>query len=218
MFNLEQSIAEWRQQMLAAGIKFPVPLEELESHLREQVAEQVQSGVSEHMAFETTVAQIGQGRELQTEFAKERGWRDFLRGDMSNMSIWAKLLLFVWIAACLIEFTSIYEGRVHSSATWSGSALLIISLVIIAITAYMAGSIWSIFLINCTIRTRNAIQAITNAVNLIFIICIILFILFRPSSHSDELVYILYIPFYFNVFTGVHLQCSMPRESKKATN
>ena len=37
MFDLEQSIAEWRRQMLAAGIKTPVPLEELEIHLREDI-------------------------------------------------------------------------------------------------------------------------------------------------------------------------------------
>jgi hypothetical protein len=37
MFNLEQAISEWRRQMIAVGIKTPVPLEELESHLREDV-------------------------------------------------------------------------------------------------------------------------------------------------------------------------------------
>ena len=37
MFNLEQAIAEWRQQMLATGIQTPVPLEELEIHLREEI-------------------------------------------------------------------------------------------------------------------------------------------------------------------------------------
>jgi len=38
MFNLEPSIAEWRRQMLAAGVKTPVPLEELESHLRDELS------------------------------------------------------------------------------------------------------------------------------------------------------------------------------------
>ena len=33
MFSLEQAIIRWRRRMLAAGIKTPVPLEELESHL-----------------------------------------------------------------------------------------------------------------------------------------------------------------------------------------
>jgi hypothetical protein len=37
MFDLEQSIATWRRQMLDAGIKAPVPLEELESHLRDDI-------------------------------------------------------------------------------------------------------------------------------------------------------------------------------------
>jgi hypothetical protein len=45
MFNLDQAIADWRRQMLAAGIKTPVPLEELEIHLREDVEQQMQSGL-----------------------------------------------------------------------------------------------------------------------------------------------------------------------------
>lgn len=200
--------------MLAAGIKSPVPLEELESHLREQIAEQVQSGVSEHVAFETTVAQIGQGRDLQTEFAKERGWRDLLRCDMANR---VKLVLFVWIGFCLIEFTSIYEGRVHSPATWSESALLIISLVIIAIAAYMAGISWSTFLVNRTKRVRSAIQAIAVVGNFMILVPLILK-LFRLSFHSHEWIHIVYIPFCFNVFTNVLLQSPLPGESKKVTN
>ena len=40
MLDLEQSIAEWRRQMLAAGLKTPVPLEELESHLRDEIEQQ----------------------------------------------------------------------------------------------------------------------------------------------------------------------------------
>ena len=37
MLNLEQKISEWRKQMLAVGIQAPVPLEELEIHLREEI-------------------------------------------------------------------------------------------------------------------------------------------------------------------------------------
>ena len=43
MFDLEQSIADLRRQMLAAGIKTPVPLEELEIHLREEIEQQSKS-------------------------------------------------------------------------------------------------------------------------------------------------------------------------------
>jgi hypothetical protein len=70
MFDLEQSLAEWRKQMLAAGIKTPVPLEELESHLREDIAQQMQSGLSAQQAFGIAVKKIGQALELKREFKK----------------------------------------------------------------------------------------------------------------------------------------------------
>jgi len=70
MFNLEQSIAEWRRQMLAAGIKMPVPLEELEIHLREEIERQMKSGFDEQGIFNSAVQKIGEARVVQTEFKK----------------------------------------------------------------------------------------------------------------------------------------------------
>jgi len=70
MFDLEQSIAEWRKQMLAAGIKTPVPLEELEIHLREEIERQMKAGSNEQQAFETATASIGQTKLLKMEFKK----------------------------------------------------------------------------------------------------------------------------------------------------
>ena len=70
MFDLERSIAEWRRQMLAAGIKTPVPLEELEIHLREDIARQMQSGLSAPQAFGSAAERIGQAPELKREFKK----------------------------------------------------------------------------------------------------------------------------------------------------
>jgi hypothetical protein len=70
MFNLEQSIAEWRQQMLAAGIKSPAPLEELESHLREEIERLRELGIDEGRAFGKAVQQIGPPNALKREFQK----------------------------------------------------------------------------------------------------------------------------------------------------
>lgn len=70
MFDLEQSIAEWRRQMLAGGIKDSAVLDELESHLRDAFERQAQSASSPQEAFEIAVRQIGQPGALQTEFAK----------------------------------------------------------------------------------------------------------------------------------------------------
>lgn len=73
MFDLEKSIAEWRRQMLAAGIKTPVPLEELESHLREDIERQTRLGLSTQQAFDNTVRNIGQPIALESEFKKVEG-------------------------------------------------------------------------------------------------------------------------------------------------
>jgi hypothetical protein len=73
MFNLEQSIVEWRQQMLAAGIKTPVPLEELESHLRDDIEQQMESGINVQRAFEDAIQQIGKANMLKNEFEKVAG-------------------------------------------------------------------------------------------------------------------------------------------------
>jgi hypothetical protein len=70
MFDLEKSIAIWRQQMLAAGIQTPVPLEELEIHLREEIKRQMKSGLCEQEAFKASAQQIGQPRILKYEFKK----------------------------------------------------------------------------------------------------------------------------------------------------
>jgi hypothetical protein len=70
MFDLDQAMAEWRRQMLAGGIETPVPLEELESHLCEDVAQQIRSGASPEQAFSVAVERIGGAGELKREFEK----------------------------------------------------------------------------------------------------------------------------------------------------
>ncbi len=73
MFNLEQAIADWRQQMLAAGIQTPVPLEELEIHLREEIERLKKSGLPEEKALEIAVSGVGQAKALNAEYEKLAG-------------------------------------------------------------------------------------------------------------------------------------------------
>jgi hypothetical protein len=76
MFNIEQSISEWRRQMQSVGVKNPEILDELESHLREDFARRMQEGTSEEQAFDGAVQTVGQASLLQSEFAKlgKRKW------------------------------------------------------------------------------------------------------------------------------------------------
>jgi hypothetical protein len=70
MFNLEQSIADWRRQMLAAGVNGSDVLDELEGHLRADFRALVSSGNSEEEAFQRAVAQVGAPGALRMEFNK----------------------------------------------------------------------------------------------------------------------------------------------------
>lgn len=70
MFNLEQAIADWRRQMRAIGFKETAALDELESHLREDVEREVQSGAAQQQAFNAATNRLGQVCALTDEFAK----------------------------------------------------------------------------------------------------------------------------------------------------
>jgi len=85
VFDLDQAITEWRRRMLAAGIKTPVPLDELESHLREDVEQQVRSGLNALQAFEAAVQRMGQASMLKAEFEKA--------GGAVGVSVWKRDLI-----------------------------------------------------------------------------------------------------------------------------
>jgi len=98
MFDLEQSIMEWRQRMLAAGIEAPVPLEELEDHLRDEFERQMVSGVSEQAAFNSAVKEIGPAYLLKPEFAKADGFLGMFH-----------VLGGLWIAQCVWGMFQIFK-------------------------------------------------------------------------------------------------------------
>src|SRR5271154_6758117 len=98
MFDLERSIANWREQMLAAGIQSPVPLEELESHLRDEVAQEIASGSTAQLAFEIAVQRIGRAGALKAEFKKD----GIMEGILQQKSVWMAIA-FAFLA-CWFRF------------------------------------------------------------------------------------------------------------------
>jgi Clp amino terminal domain, pathogenicity island component len=70
MFNLDEAISEWRQQLTAGGIKSSEVLDELESHLRDDIQQQMRSGVTEQEAFEAGINRMGRTNLLKSEFDK----------------------------------------------------------------------------------------------------------------------------------------------------
>jgi hypothetical protein len=72
MFNLDRAIGEWRRKMISAGIKASDVLDELESHLLEDVEKRMRAGVTAERAFREAVERVGAAENLNREFAKVR--------------------------------------------------------------------------------------------------------------------------------------------------
>src|SRR3974377_1220271 len=116
MFDLEKSIADWRKQMLAAGIKTPVPMEELEIHLREEIGQEVKSGLNESSAFHMAVQKVGPPRSLQLEFKKLGGGFIGLLGPNKTIRI-NRVLGLLWLVYCVGSFHKVTNGL------WSAAQL-----------------------------------------------------------------------------------------------
>ena len=81
MFNLEQAIANWRQHLAEGAACSPEVLDELESHLHEEIRKLVSQGASEADAFKTAVSRLGEPKSLSGEFRKlSNGWPAALNG------------------------------------------------------------------------------------------------------------------------------------------
>ncbi|EEF57436.1 permease prefix domain 1-containing protein [Pedosphaera parvula] len=111
MFDLDKAIKQWRHQMLAAGIRSPVPLEELESHLHEEIEQQMKLGRSEAEAFNSAVKKIGQARMVQSEFKKVEETRKARNAKLAEIVILIATSLHSLIAVCffLFKFQGISE-------------------------------------------------------------------------------------------------------------
>jgi len=109
--NLENEIAAWHAQMLAAGIKSPAPLDELEIHLHEEIERQMKSGLNEQNAFEVSIQQIGQPQNLKCEFKKSE--RTFMKRTMILLGILGVLVG----AAMIMPAAHLYkeQGMVHNA-------------------------------------------------------------------------------------------------------
>jgi len=122
MFELNQAIADWRGRMLNAGIKGPVTLDELESHLREEVERQIHAGTNEEQAFQRAVQKMGQGDTLCREFEKlEDAGRKRARELLRRWSVVAGIGL-IYLMIAWTWWLGVREGKFE--ITWVEILLL----------------------------------------------------------------------------------------------
>jgi len=153
MFNLEQSIAEWRRQMIGAGIKTPVPLEELESHLREEIEDQIRAGADAEHAFTTAMERIGEARFLKQEFEKvQNSEKERRRNRWRVVSTFAG----TGFAYSVIFVTLIFERESAHVEIMRGELLLVLGSMVATLLFGLAGRYFARFLPIVTSEWRQA--------------------------------------------------------------
>lgn len=156
MFNLEQSIAEWRKEMLAAGIQSPMPLEELENHLREEIEQQVKSGLDELSAFHLAVQRVGTPGSLQTEFRKLGGSFWGILGLNKTARI-NRMLGMLWLIYCLGSCYELTNGMWSAFHLQDFRLTPAFWLAVLMELIYLRGLIASVRLIAGIVRERRFI-------------------------------------------------------------
>ena len=110
MEQVESEIAEWRAWMQRSPAVDGRDVEELEAHLRDQMADLDAAGLSADEAFLVAVKRMGRLDDLSREFAREhsgRLWRQFVLTEEDDAEHadrrWPEMLAFAVAAALAIQ-------------------------------------------------------------------------------------------------------------------
>jgi hypothetical protein len=124
MENVETQIAEWRTFVANAPALNGHDVDELEDHLRHQIAELNGAGLADDEAFLVAVKRMGDLDAVSREFAREhsdRLWKQLL-GPSEEASPapsgWVEALLFAVAAAVVIELARLAAGFPDDEPTW----------------------------------------------------------------------------------------------------
>jgi hypothetical protein len=92
MFDLEKRIGEWRASMMTSLPSDSDALDELESHLREQLHRLALEGMNAEAAWQLALERLGPSRQLGAEFAKNAA---------AEPSAWAAVALLLCFCVCI---------------------------------------------------------------------------------------------------------------------
>lgn len=115
MFHLDQAVTNWRRAMQQYDTAGPADVDELESHLRDDVAQLVVTGLTEEEAFLVATHRLGTPPALSAEFSK-----------INPGLVWARRLF--WMLAGYIA-VSLILTLVFSVLQWISTGVMVSGLV-----------------------------------------------------------------------------------------
>jgi hypothetical protein len=144
MNDVESQIAEWRTYVAKAAAVDGHDVDELEAHLRDQIADLDAVGLAADEAFLVAVKRMGGIDALSREFAREhsaRLWKQLvLSGDedraASTSAGWVEAISFALAAAVVIQIARLIAGFPDEQPTWFARNLSLFVLPFLA--AYFA--------------------------------------------------------------------------------
>lgn len=121
--TLDTRIGEWRAAVLRGRAVDEGDADELESHLREQIADLQTAGLTGDEAFLIAIRRLGQVDQLTAEFAREHGdrlWKQLtLTPDKERRQPSLLLMLgFAFAAAVILQVARIVADSTGGSFTW----------------------------------------------------------------------------------------------------
>lgn len=127
MESLEQEIEEWRTFVARSPAVDGPDVDELETHLRDQIADLSAAGLADDEAFLIAVKRMGTIDDLSREFAREhrgRLWKQLVlaggeetRPDATERA-WPEALLFAVGAAVAVQLARLLAGFPDEAPTW----------------------------------------------------------------------------------------------------
>jgi hypothetical protein len=124
MESLESQIAEWRAYVAHAPAVNGHDVDELEDHLRQQIAELSTAGLAYDEAFLVAVKRMGDVDAVSREFAREhsgRLWKQLLSVDDDASTAaggWIEAFAFAAAAAVAIQIARLAAGFPDDEPTW----------------------------------------------------------------------------------------------------
>src|SRR5262245_4413072 len=125
MESLELEIAEWRSFVGQVPAVDGRDVDELEAHLRDQIADLNAAGLAADEAFLIAVKRMGSVDDLSREFAREhtgRLWRQLVVADRDDERIaargWPEALLFAAAAAGTLAIALLIAGFPDEQPDW----------------------------------------------------------------------------------------------------
>ena len=125
MEHVEDEISRWRELITQGPSLDGRDIDELESHLRDQIADLQEAGLDEDEAFLIAMKRVGRVDDLSREFAQEQGgrlWRqlsltgsdELIPGDAN----WLDAVLFALAAAVTTQVARLAAGFPASQPGW----------------------------------------------------------------------------------------------------